>query len=115
MQGGEVSEVRLHLSARILCPPATAVAAAMAYTHSPHTLSPSATGQQTPALPPPAPAWQFYYLFGFLGLVFLILIITCAEITIVLCYFQLCSEVRGAGQLAGRSGWVRAEAPVFSV
>lgn len=35
---------------------------------------------------------QFYYLFGFLALVFLILIITCAEITIVLCYFQLCSE-----------------------
>ena len=39
---------------------------------------------------------QFYYLFGFLALVFLILIITCAEITIVLCYFQLCSEVRVA-------------------
>lgn len=35
---------------------------------------------------------QFYYLFGFLLLVFLILIVTCAEITIVLCYFQLCSE-----------------------
>jgi len=35
---------------------------------------------------------QFYYLFGFLALVFLILIITCAEISIVLCYFQLCSE-----------------------
>ncbi|KAH7660080.1 transmembrane 9 superfamily member 2/4 protein [Dioscorea alata] len=35
---------------------------------------------------------QFYYIFGFLFLVFLILIITCAEITIVLCYFQLCSE-----------------------
>lgn len=35
---------------------------------------------------------QFYYLFGFLALVFLILIITCAEITMVLCYFQLCSE-----------------------
>ena len=34
---------------------------------------------------------QFYYLFGFLGLVFIILIITCAEITIVLTYFQLCS------------------------
>ena len=28
---------------------------------------------------------QFYYLFGFLCLVFVILIITCAEITIVLC------------------------------
>ena len=35
---------------------------------------------------------QFYYMFGFLFLVFLILIVTCAEITIVLCYFQLCSE-----------------------
>jgi len=35
---------------------------------------------------------QFYYLFGFLALVFVILIITCAEITIVLCYFQLCAE-----------------------
>lgn len=35
---------------------------------------------------------QFYYIFGFLFIVFVILIITCAEITIVLCYFQLCSE-----------------------
>ncbi|KAI5070386.1 hypothetical protein GOP47_0014729 [Adiantum capillus-veneris] len=35
---------------------------------------------------------QFYYIFGFLFLVFLILAVTCAEITIVLCYFQLCSE-----------------------
>ncbi|KAF8064568.1 TMN7 [Scenedesmus sp. PABB004] len=35
---------------------------------------------------------QFYYLFGFLALVFLILGITCAEISIVLCYFQLCAE-----------------------
>jgi len=35
---------------------------------------------------------QFYYLFGFLALVFVILIITCAEIAIVLVYFQLCSE-----------------------
>ncbi|WIA17971.1 hypothetical protein OEZ85_009460 [Tetradesmus obliquus] len=35
---------------------------------------------------------QFYYLFGFLALVFVILCITCAEISIVLCYFQLCSE-----------------------
>jgi len=35
---------------------------------------------------------QFYYLFGFLLVVFFILLITCAEITIVLCYFQLCSE-----------------------
>jgi len=35
---------------------------------------------------------QFYSIFGFLFIVFVILIITCAEITIVLCYFQLCSE-----------------------
>ncbi|ERN18708.1 hypothetical protein AMTRI_Chr12g273170 [Amborella trichopoda] len=35
---------------------------------------------------------QFYYIFGFLFVVFLILLVTCAEITIVLCYFQLCSE-----------------------
>ncbi|GAV83213.1 EMP70 domain-containing protein [Cephalotus follicularis] len=35
---------------------------------------------------------QFYYIFGFLFIVFLILLVTCAEITIVLCYFQLCSE-----------------------
>merc|ERR1740138_475024 len=35
---------------------------------------------------------QFYYVFGFLLIVWIILLITCAEITIVLCYFQLCSE-----------------------
>jgi len=35
---------------------------------------------------------QFYYLFPFLFIVFLILVLTCAEITIVMCYFQLCSE-----------------------
>jgi transmembrane 9 superfamily protein 2/4 len=35
---------------------------------------------------------QMYYIFGFLFIVFVILIITCAEITIVLCYFQLCNE-----------------------
>nr|XP_033512686.1 transmembrane 9 superfamily member 7-like isoform X3 [Nicotiana tomentosiformis] len=36
--------------------------------------------------------YQFYYIFGFLFIVFTILIVTCAEITIVLAYFQLCSE-----------------------
>jgi transmembrane 9 superfamily protein 2/4 len=55
----------------------------------------------TPPAPPlrsclsrPAPArpCRYYYVFGFTLLVFLILIITCAEITVVLCYFQLCSE-----------------------
>merc|ERR1719158_1034486 len=35
---------------------------------------------------------QFYYLFGFLVLVLIILIITCAEISIALTYFQLTSE-----------------------
>ncbi|KAL2897641.1 Transmembrane 9 superfamily member 9 [Bienertia sinuspersici] len=35
---------------------------------------------------------QYYYIFGFLFIVFMILVVTCAEITIVLCYFQLCSE-----------------------
>ncbi|KAJ0242380.1 hypothetical protein HA466_0208550, partial [Hirschfeldia incana] len=35
---------------------------------------------------------QFYYIFGFLFIVFLILIVICAEITVVLCYFQLCGE-----------------------
>lgn len=34
----------------------------------------------------------YYYVFGFLFLVFLILIITCAEITVLFTYFQLCSE-----------------------
>jgi transmembrane 9 superfamily member 2/4 len=35
---------------------------------------------------------QYYYVFGFLLLVFVILTLTCAEISIVLNYFQLCSE-----------------------
>ncbi|KAJ1495525.1 hypothetical protein T484DRAFT_1651283 [Baffinella frigidus] len=35
---------------------------------------------------------QFYYLFGFLFLVLVILLLTCAEITVVMCYFQLCCE-----------------------
>mmetsp|Transcript_9808 Transcript_9808/g.31507 ORF Transcript_9808/g.31507 Transcript_9808/m.31507 type:complete len:121 (-) Transcript_9808:459-821(-) len=35
---------------------------------------------------------QYYYVFGFTGLVFIILLVTCCEITVVLCYFQLCSE-----------------------
>ncbi|TPX38340.1 hypothetical protein SmJEL517_g00321 [Synchytrium microbalum] len=37
-------------------------------------------------------AEQFYYMFGFLGVVFLLLVITCIEITIVIVYFQLSSE-----------------------
>jgi transmembrane 9 superfamily protein 2/4 len=35
---------------------------------------------------------QFYYLFGFLFLVLVILLLTCAEITVVMAYFQLCCE-----------------------
>lgn len=35
---------------------------------------------------------QIYYMFGFLFMVFLILVSTCSQITIVMCYFQLCSE-----------------------
>jgi len=35
---------------------------------------------------------QIYYLFGFLAIVLAILAVTCAEVTIVMCYFQLCSE-----------------------
>lgn len=40
---------------------------------------------------------QFYYLFGFLFLVFVILVISCAQISVVVTYFQLCSEVRDIG------------------
>eukprot|EP00457_Paulinella_chromatophora_P002277 gb/GEZN01002281.1/.p1 GENE.gb/GEZN01002281.1/~~gb/GEZN01002281.1/.p1 ORF type:complete len:671 (-),score=124.17 gb/GEZN01002281.1/:454-2466(-) len=35
---------------------------------------------------------QFYYVFGILYLVFFILLVTCAEISVVMCYFQLCNE-----------------------
>jgi len=35
---------------------------------------------------------QFYFVFGFLFIVLIILVATCAEITIVMCYFQLCNE-----------------------
>ncbi|KAF1319421.1 Endomembrane protein 70, partial [Globisporangium splendens] len=35
---------------------------------------------------------KYYYMFGFLLLSFVILVHTCAEITIVLTYFQLCAE-----------------------
>jgi len=41
-----------------------------------------------------ASVWMdyYYYVFGFLLLVFIILIITCAEITLLFNYFQLCNE-----------------------
>jgi hypothetical protein len=35
---------------------------------------------------------QFYYLFGFLLLVLIILFLTCCEVALVLTYLQLCSE-----------------------
>jgi transmembrane 9 superfamily protein 2/4 len=35
---------------------------------------------------------QYYYVFGFTAIVFVIMLITCAEIVMVLIYFQLCSE-----------------------
>jgi len=35
---------------------------------------------------------QFYYLFGFLFLVFIVLIISCTEIAIVMTYMQFCAE-----------------------
>jgi len=35
---------------------------------------------------------QMYYMFGLLFLVFIILVITCSETTILLCYFHLCAE-----------------------
>lgn len=33
-----------------------------------------------------------YYVFGFLFLVFIITVITCSEISMLMCYFNLCSE-----------------------
>merc|ERR1712151_427176 len=35
---------------------------------------------------------QYYYVFGFLLVVFFILLVTCAEITVLFCYFHLCGE-----------------------
>ncbi|KAF9434223.1 hypothetical protein BGZ76_008362 [Entomortierella beljakovae] len=35
---------------------------------------------------------RIYYVFGFLFLVFGVLILTCAEVTILMCYFHLCAE-----------------------
>ncbi|CAG8605200.1 2773_t:CDS:10, partial [Paraglomus occultum] len=35
---------------------------------------------------------KIYYLFGIASLVFVILTITCSEVTILLCYFHLCAE-----------------------
>jgi len=35
---------------------------------------------------------QYYYVFGYLIIVWLILLVTSSEIAILFCYFQLCSE-----------------------
>jgi transmembrane 9 superfamily protein 2/4 len=35
---------------------------------------------------------HIYYIFGFLFLVMIVLTVTCAEVSILLCYFQLCNE-----------------------
>lgn len=35
---------------------------------------------------------QFYYVFGFTLVVFLILLVSCSEVTVLLCYYQLCAE-----------------------
>uniref|UniRef100_A0A8C8WZV3 Transmembrane 9 superfamily member n=1 Tax=Panthera leo TaxID=9689 RepID=A0A8C8WZV3_PANLE len=35
---------------------------------------------------------QMYFMFGFLFLVFIILLITCSEAAVLLCYFYLCAE-----------------------
>jgi len=35
---------------------------------------------------------QYYYIFGFTLLVYVIILVTCAEITVLLCYYQLCAE-----------------------
>ncbi|KAI6191138.1 Transmembrane 9 superfamily member [Aphelenchoides bicaudatus] len=37
-------------------------------------------------------AHQVFYMFGFLSLVFIILLVTCSEATILLAYFHLCAE-----------------------
>lgn len=49
---------------------------------------------------------QFYYLFGFLFLVFIILVVSCSQISIVMVYFQLCAEVRCPVPFGTRSGTV---------
>lgn len=35
---------------------------------------------------------EIYYVFGFLGTIFVLLMVTCAEVTILVCYFHLCAE-----------------------
>ena len=35
---------------------------------------------------------QIYIIFGFLFLVLIVLLVTCAEVSILSCYFHLCTE-----------------------
>ena len=35
---------------------------------------------------------QFFYMFGILAIIFLLLIVTCVEMSILMTYFQLCAE-----------------------
>lgn len=52
---------------------------------------------------------QFYYLFGFLFLVFIILVVSCSQISIVMVYFQLCAEVPALAPTEER--WPRFQLP----
>lgn len=36
---------------------------------------------------------QYYYMFGFLGVIFAVLVIVCVELTLVIIYWLLCNEV----------------------
>jgi transmembrane 9 superfamily protein 2/4 len=57
---------------------------------------------------------QIYLVFGFLFIVLLILVVTCAEISIVMTYFQLCSEdYKCVGKIGGGDGGIRARAFLF--
>ena len=38
---------------------------------------------------------QYYYMFGFLGVIFCVLLIVCIEVTLLAIYWTLSSEVRG--------------------
>eukprot|EP01068_Selenidium_serpulae_P006161 Selendium_serpulae@DN4302_c0_g1_i4.p1 len=53
---------------------------------------------------------QFYYMFGFLLLVLLILVVTCAEISIAFTYFQLAGEDY---QWWWRSYWISASCSIY--
>lgn len=56
-----------------------------------------------------------YYMFGFLFLVFIILLITCSEATVLLCYFHLCAEVRSFNVAnAFQLEYIRKRVEIFS-